>query len=66
MLLFAAVEVKSLEALLSFFWGHFFERVTASISMALGSLVVLEEEEKDWKVCVGLLLHWVICSAQSH
>ena len=43
----------------------FFERLTELMSMALGSLVVLGEE-KDWKIWVDFLLHWVVCSTQSH
>ena len=42
------------------------ESLTASMSMVLGSLVVLEDKEKDWKVWVDLLLYWAICSARSH
>ena len=34
--------------------------------MVLGSLVVLGEEEKDWKVWVNLPLCWTIYSVQSH
>ena len=35
----------------------FFGSLTMSTSMALGSLVVLGDEEKDWKVWVDLPLH---------
>ena len=36
------------------------------MSMALGSLVILEDEENDWKVWMDLPLCWAIYSVRSH